>query len=68
MEQYKIREQVCQQVQNTISDYTMRCAMKKNKVMTLCRFYKGLNDDFRKVIMLIDDFTLNQAYNYLIRL
>jgi hypothetical protein len=38
--------------------------MKKNKVITLCRFYKGLNNDFRKVIRLIDDFTLNQAYNY----
>lgn len=31
--------------------------------MTLLKFCEGLNDDFRKEIMLIDVFTLDQANN-----
>jgi len=39
----------------------MRCAIRKNEAMTLHRFYKGLNDDFRKKVRLIGAFTLDQA-------
>ena len=39
------------------------CYKKKNKTMTLCKFYKGLNDDFRKEIRLIYAFIIDQTYN-----
>jgi len=40
----------------------MRYAIRENEAMNLHRFYKGLNDDFRKEIRLIGAFTLDQAY------
>jgi hypothetical protein len=40
----------------------IKCVIRENKVMTLRRFYKGLNDNFRKNIRLISAFTLDQAY------
>ena len=40
----------------------MRYAIRENEAMTLHRFYKGLNDNFRKEIRLIGAFTLDQAY------
>ena len=39
----------------------MRCIIKENESMTLRKFCKCLNDDFKKKIMLIG-VTLNQAY------
>ena len=44
------------------NDYMMRCAIRENEPMTLRRFYKGLNDDFRKKVKLTSAFTLDQAY------
>jgi hypothetical protein len=40
----------------------MRCAISENKVMILRRFYKNLNDDFRKGVKLIGGFTIDQLY------
>ena len=40
----------------------MRCFIRENETMTLYRFYKNLNDDFRKEVRLIDAFILDQAY------
>ena len=40
----------------------MRCAISENKVMILRRFYKNLNDDFRKGVRLIGGFTIDQLY------
>jgi hypothetical protein len=40
----------------------MRYAIRENEAMTLHRFYKGLNDDFRKEVRLIGALTLDQAY------
>jgi len=40
----------------------MRCGISENKVMILRRFYKNLNDDFRKEVRLINGFTLDQFY------
>lgn len=37
----------------------MRFVVRENKVMTLHRFYKGLDDDFRKYVRLIGIFTLD---------
>jgi hypothetical protein len=34
----------------------------ENKVMTLYRFCKGLNDDSKKEVRLISAFTLDQTY------
>lgn len=36
--------------------------IRDNEIMTLCMFCRGLNDDFRKEIMFIRVFTLDQAY------
>jgi hypothetical protein len=36
--------------------------IRKNKAMTLHRFYKGLNNKFRKEVRLIGAFTLDQVY------
>ena len=44
------------------NNYMMRCSIRENKVMTLHRFYKGLNNNFRKNVRLIGAFTLDQAY------
>jgi len=44
------------------NDYMMRCAIRENKALILCRFCKGLKDNFRKEIKLIGGFTLDQAY------
>jgi len=44
------------------NDYIMIYVIRDNEVMTLCMFCRGLNDDFRKEIMFIGVFTLDQAY------
>jgi hypothetical protein len=40
----------------------MRCAIRENEAMALRRFYKGLNDDFRKEIRFIGASILDQVY------
>jgi hypothetical protein len=40
----------------------MRCAIRENEGMALRRFYKGLNDDFRKEIRFIGASILDQVY------
>jgi hypothetical protein len=40
----------------------MRCAIRKNEVMTLHRFYKGLKDDLRREVVFQGVSTLDQAY------
>ena len=40
----------------------MRCAIRKNEVMTLRRFYKGLKDDLRREDVFQCVSTLDQAY------
>jgi predicted N-acyltransferase len=42
------------------NDYMMRCAIRENEPMTLRRFYKGLNDDFRKKVKLISALLLTK--------
>jgi hypothetical protein len=39
----------------------MRCALKENEVMTLHRFYKGLNDDLRREVVFQGVSTLDQV-------
>ena len=41
------------------------CVIRENKVMNLPKFCKGLNDNFRKKVMLLSVFTLDQTYNVL---
>jgi len=43
------------------NDYMMRCAIKENEAMTLCRFCKGLNDDLRREVVFQGVSTLDQA-------
>jgi len=45
------------------NDYMIRCAIRENEVITLCRFYKGLNDDLRREVVFHGVSTLDQAYN-----
>jgi hypothetical protein len=40
----------------------IRCAIRENETMTLCRFCKGLNDDLRREVVFQGVSTLNQAY------
>ena len=40
----------------------MRCVIRENEAITLCRRCKGLNDDFKKEVRLIGAFTLDQTY------
>ena len=50
------------QSKTKFNDYIMRCVIRKNEAMTLCRFCKCLNDDFIKEVRLMGVFTLDQAY------
>jgi hypothetical protein len=44
------------------NDYMIRCAIRENKVITLRRFYKSLNDDLRREVVFQGVSTLDQAY------
>jgi hypothetical protein len=43
-------------------EYRMRCAVREDKVMTLSRFQKGLNDDLRREVVFRGVSTLDNAY------
>ena len=39
----------------------MRCVIRENEAMTVCRFYKGLNDNLRREVVFQGVSTIDQA-------